>query len=49
MTLPQIDLYIKACRGHDRREMAALTVSTMMASRGEEKATKKYIKSLEES
>lgn len=49
MTLPQITLYVKCNRMLDRQEMAATTTSMMMGSRGEEKAVKKYIKSLEES
>lgn len=49
MTLQQIALYAKAGRKTDRQELAAVTVSMMMASRGEEKATKKYIQGLEES
>ena len=49
MSLQQISLFAQAARKLDRQELAASTVSVMMASRGEEKATKKFIKSLEES
>jgi len=49
MTLDQVKLYNKSCIRLYNRELAAFTASVMMGSRGEEKATKKYIKGLEQS
>ena len=49
MSISQIALFAKAARKLDRQDLAAQTVSVLMASRGEEKAAKKYIKGLEES